>query len=55
MIINNEAKEKQRRRYQVNIKLDREKDCDLIETLEKVEKKQSFIKEAIRTYLKMFG
>lgn len=55
MIINNEEKKKQKPRYQVNLKLDFEKDSDLVEVLEKVEKKQTFIKEAIREYLKLFG
>lgn len=44
-----------KKRYQVNIKLNKEKDKDIVDTLEKVDKKQTFIKEAIREYLKMYG
>lgn len=48
-------KKNEKKRYQVNIKLSYEKDKDIVETLEKVDKKQTFIKEAIREYLKMYG
>ena len=44
-----------KKRYQVNIKLNKEKDKDIVDTLEKVDKKQTFIKEAIREYLRMYG
>lgn len=46
-----EAEKKQRNRYQVNLKLNPEKDKDLIELLNQVEKKQTFIKDCIRHFV----
>lgn len=43
-----EAEKKQKTRYQINIKLDREKDKDIIETVKAVKNKQGFIKKLIR-------
>ena len=54
MILNKEKK-KQKPRYQVNMQLDFDKDKDIIEALRYADKKQTFIKEAIREYLKLFS
>ena len=45
-----EAELKQRNRYQVNLKMDPDKDKDIIEVLNKVDKKQTFIKTCIRYF-----
>ena len=45
-----EAEIKQRNRYQVNLKMDPDKDKDIIEVLNKVDKKQTFIKTCIRYF-----
>lgn len=43
-----EAEEKQKRRYQLNIKLDPEKDKDIIERVEAQKNKQGYIKRLIK-------
>lgn len=45
---NPKSEERQKSRVQVNLKLDRENDKDLIELLNGVDKKQTFIKRCIR-------
>ena len=54
MILNKEEKPKQKPRYQVNVRLSYENDKDIIDALELADKKQTFIKEAIREYLRLF-
>ena len=49
-----EAEKKQRSRYQVNLKFDREEDKDIIEWLDRVDKKQTFIKNCVRYFDKMY-
>lgn len=44
------AEKKQRMRYQVNLKMDPDKDKDIIEVLNRVDKKQTFIKTCIRYF-----
>lgn len=46
----NEALEKQRKRYQLNVKLDPEKDKQLINIVESQKNKQGFIKRLILEY-----
>lgn len=49
-----DAIERQLNRYQVNIKLDPEYDKDIIEVLKQVDKKQTFIKDCIRHFDKVW-
>lgn len=44
------SERKQRMRYQVNLKMDPDKDKDIIEVLNRVDKKQTFIKTCIRYF-----
>lgn len=50
-----EAEKRQRERYQLSIKLDPENDKDIIERLDQVDKKQTFVKECIRYFDKLYG
>lgn len=52
--IKSDAIERQLNRYQVNIKLDPEYDKDIIEVLKQVDKKQTFIKDCIRHFDKVW-
>ena len=49
-----EAEKRQRERYQLSIKLDPENDKDIIERLDQVDKKQTFVKECIRCFDKLY-
>ena len=49
-----EAEKRQRERYQLSIKLDPENDKDIIERLDQVDKKQTFVKECIRYFDKLY-
>ena len=49
-----EAEKKQRNRYQINLKLDPEKDKDIIMLLKMADKKQTFIKDCIRHFDKVW-
>ena len=49
-----EAEKRQRERYQVSFKLNPEKDADIIKVLDQVEKKQTFIKDCIRHFDKVW-
>lgn len=50
-----DPKFKQRRRYQVGLKLDPETDKDIIDVLKSVDKKQTFIKSLIREHIEMYS
>lgn len=49
-----DAVERQLNRFQVNLKLDPEYDKDIIEVLKQVDKKQTFIKDCIRHFDKVW-
>ena len=49
-----EAERRQRERYQLSIKLDPENDKDIIKRLDQVDKKQTFVKECIRNFDKLY-
>ena len=49
-----EAEKRQRERYQLSIKLDPENDKDIIERLDQVDKKQTFVKKCIRYFDKLY-
>ena len=49
-----EAERRQRERYQLSIKLDPENDKDIIKRLDQVDKKQTFVKECIRYFDKLY-
>lgn len=49
-----DAVERQLNRFQVNLKLDPEYDKDIIEVLKQVDKKQTFIKDCIKHFDKVW-
>lgn len=49
-----EAERRQRERYQLSIKLDPENDKDIIKRLDQVDKKQTFVKDCIRYFDKLY-
>lgn len=49
-----EAERRQRERYQLSIKLDPENDKDIIKRLDQVDKKQTFVKQCIRYFDKLY-
>ena len=48
------AEKRQRERYQVSFKLNPKADADIIKVLDQVEKKQTFIKDCIRHFDKVW-
>ena len=50
-----ESERRQRERVQISIKLDPENDADVIDILKQVEKKQTFIKDCIRYFYRVFS
>lgn len=51
----NEWKDRQDSRYQICLKLDPEYDKDIVDRLREVDKKQTFIKDCIRYFDKMYA
>ena len=49
-----EAEKRQRSRYQVSFKLNPKADADIIKVLDQVDKKQTFIKDCIRHFDKVW-